>query len=105
MGPAALGLYSERRWSMTVRKPLLVAAVVLLSVPVVPALAHDDEDYGYNSHDRFHDQLSDAHERAHEYGFYSRGEHRAYHRALRDLRDEAHGYHPAPHYYYYSKPP
>src|SRR5260221_11912773 len=66
---------------MTFRKSLLVAAVVLLSVPVVPALAHDDEDYGYNSHDRFHDQLSDAHERAHEYGFYSRGEHRAYHRA------------------------
>jgi len=67
---------------MTVRKTLLVAAIVLLSVPVVPALAHDDEDYGYDAHDRFHDQLSDAHERAHEYGFYSRGEHRAYHRAL-----------------------
>ena len=86
---------------MTVRKTLLVAAVVLLSVPVVPAFAHDDEDYGYSAHDRFHDQLSDAHERAHEYGFYSRGEHRAYHRALRDLHDEAHGY---PRYYYYSRP-
>jgi hypothetical protein len=36
--------------------------------------------------------LSDAHERAHEYGFYSRAEHRAYHRALRDIHDEAHGY-------------
>jgi hypothetical protein len=48
--------------------------------------------------------LSDAHERAHEYGFYSRGEHRAYHRALRDLHDEAHGYQPAPQYYYYSRP-
>src|SRR6266852_3821707 len=105
MAPAALGLYSERRWTMTVRKTLLVAAVVLLSVPVVPALAHDDEDYGYDSHDRFHDQLSDAHERAHEYGFYSRGEHRAYHRALRDLHDEAHGfprsYYSGPHYYGY----
>ena len=89
---------------MTVRKTLLVAAVVLLSVPVVPALAHDDEDNGYNSHERFHDQLSDAHERAHEYGFYSRGEHRAYHRALRDLHDEAHGYQSAPQYYYYSRP-
>jgi len=82
---------------MTLRKTLLTAAVLLLSVPVMPALAHDDEDNDYNSHDRFHDQLSDAHERAHEYGFYSRGEHRAYHRALRDLHDEAHGY---PRYYY-----
>jgi len=67
---------------MTLRKILLAAAVVL-SVPVMPALAHDDENNGYNSHDRFHDQLSDSHERAHENGFYSRGEHRAYHRALR----------------------
>ena len=82
---------------MTVRKAVLMAAVLLLSVPVVPALAHDDEDNGYTAHDRFHDQLSDAHERAHEQGFYSREEHHAYHRALRDLHDEAHGY---PRYYY-----
>jgi hypothetical protein len=88
---------------MILRKALLMAAV-LLSVPVVPALAHDDEDYGYSSHERFHDQLSDAHERAHEYGFYSRAEHRAYHRALRDLHDEAHGYQSAPQYSYYSRP-
>jgi hypothetical protein len=85
---------------MTLRKALLAAAVVL-SVPVMPALAHDDEDNGYDSHDRFHDQLSEAHERAHEYGFYSRAEHRAYHRALRDLHDEYHGY---PRSYYYSRP-
>ena len=89
---------------MTLRKALLMATVLLLSAPVVPALAHDDEDNGYSAHDRFHDQLSDAHERAHEYGFYSRSEHRAYHRALRDLHDEAHGYQPAPQYYYYSRP-
>jgi hypothetical protein len=88
---------------MTLRKALLMAAV-LLSVPVVPALAHDDEDSGYNAHDRFHDQLSEAHERAHEDGFYSREEHRAYHRALRDLHDEAHGYQSAPGGYYYSRP-
>jgi hypothetical protein len=89
---------------MTLRKALLAAAVVL-SVPVMPALAHDDEDNGYNSHDRFHGQLSDAHERAHDYGFYSRGEHRAYHRALRDVHDDAHGYpryyRSRPHYYGY----
>ncbi len=85
---------------MTLRKALLAAAVVL-SVPVMPALAHDDENYGYTSHDRLHDQLSDAHERAHEEGFYSRGEHRAYHRALRDLHDDAHEY---PRYRYYSQP-
>src|SRR5216683_1438453 len=89
---------------MTPRKALLMAAVLVLSVPVVPALAHDDEDNGYSAHDRFHDQLSDAHEHAHEYGFYSRSENRAYHRALRDLHDEAHGYRSAPRYYYYSRP-
>jgi hypothetical protein len=61
---------------MTSRKTFLMAAVVL-SVPAMPALAHDDEGYGYDSHDRFHDQLTDAHERAHEYGFSSRAEHRA----------------------------
>ena len=89
---------------MTLGKAFLAAAV-LLSLPVTPALAHDDENYGYNSHDRFHDQLSGAHERAHEYGFYSRGEHRAYHRALRDFHGEAHGYQSAPpQYYYYSRP-
>ena len=88
---------------MTLRKVLLAAAVLLLSAPVVPALAHDDEDNSYNSHDRFHDQLSGAHERAHEDGFYSRSEHRAYHRALRDAHDDAHGYQPAPQYNYYSR--
>jgi hypothetical protein len=89
---------------MTMRNALLTVAVLVLSAPVVPALAHDDDDNGYNAHDQFHDQLSDAHERAHEYGFGSRWEHRAYHRALRDLHDAAHGYQPAPQYYYYSRP-
>jgi hypothetical protein len=88
---------------MTLRKAVLTAAVLLMCVPVMPAFAHDDEDNGYNSHDRFHDQLSDTHERAHGYGFYSRGEHRAYHRALRDIHGEAHEYQPAPQYYYYSR--
>src|SRR3981081_29589 len=89
-------LNTAKEENMTLRTTLLAAAMVL-SVPVMPALAHDDENSGYNSHDRYHDQLSDAHERAHEYGFYSRGEHRAYHRALRDIHDDAHGY---PRYYY-----
>src|SRR5260370_12574832 len=89
---------------MTPRKALLMAAVLVLSVPVVPPLAHDDEDNGYSAHDRFHGQLSDAHERAHEYGFYSRSQHLAYHRPLRDLHDPAHGYQPAPQSYYYSRP-
>src|SRR5260370_31340902 len=91
---------------MTLRRALLMATVLVLSVPVIPALAHDDEDYGYNSHDQFHDRLSDAHERAHEYGFYSRSEHRAYHRALRDLHDQFHydNYDNGHRYYYYSRP-
>jgi len=100
VGPKTPAAYIAMEETMTLRKILLMAAVVL-SVPVVPALAHDDEDYGYTSHDRFHDQLDDAHERAHEYGFYSPGEHRAYHRALRDIHNEGHGY---LRYYYYSRP-
>ncbi len=91
---------------MTSRKALLLmTAVLVLSVPVVPALAHED-DNDYNSHDQFHDRLSDAHERAHEYGFYSRSEHRAYHRALRDLHDQYHydNYDSGPRYYSYSRP-
>ena len=77
---------------MTLRKAFLAAAVLVLSVPVVPALAHDDEDNGYISHDRYHDRLSDQHERAHDEGFESRAEHRAYHRDQRDQHDDAHGY-------------
>src|ERR1700687_708350 len=98
--PHPRSAYTATEETMTLRNALLAAAVVL-SVPVMPALAHDDQDYGYTSHDRFHDQLSDAHDRAHEYGFYSRREHRAYHRALRDIHGEAHGY---PQYDYYSRP-
>ena len=75
---------------MTATKILITATVLLLATPIVPALAHDDDDTGYASHEEFHDQLSAAHERAHEEGFESRAEHRAYHRALRDLHG---GYH------------
>lgn len=89
---------------MTLRNAIMAATVLVMSTSVVPALAHDDEDNSYSSHEQFHDQLSGAHERAHEYGFYSRGEHRAYHRALRDIHDDAHGYQPAPRYYYNSRP-
>ena len=77
---------------MTLRKSLLAAAVLVLSVPVVPALANDDEDYGHTSHDRYHDRSFDQHERAHDEGFRSRGEHRGYHRYQRDQHDDAHGY-------------
>jgi hypothetical protein len=74
---------------MTLRKTLITTAVLFMVAPVVPALAHDDDDY--SSHERFHDQLSDSHERAHERGFWSGDEHRAYHRALRDLHEGYHG--------------
>jgi len=75
---------------MTLRKALLMAAVVLLSVPVVPALAHDDEDNGYNSHDRFHDQLSELARTCPRRRFLqSWVSTRAYHRALRDIHGEA----------------
>ena len=85
---------------MSARTTFITAAVLLLSLPVMPAVAHDD-DYSYSRHDQYHDQLSGAHERAHDDGFYSRSEHRAYHRALRDLHDDAHGYQAAPRYYNY----
>jgi hypothetical protein len=75
---------------MTATKILITATVLLLATPIVPALAHDDDDSGYARHQEFHDQLSDTHQRAHEEGFESRAEHRAYHRALRDLHG---GYH------------
>ena len=86
---------------MNLRKALLAAAVLVVSIPVVPALAHDDEDNGYTSHDRYHDRKSDQHERAHDEGFESRAEHRAYHRYQRDQHDDAHGYQ-APRYNDYS---
>ena len=90
---------------MTLNKVLIATAVLFLSVPVIPALAHDDDDgYLYGGHDQLHDQLSGAHERAHEEGFESSAEHRAYHRGLRDLHNEYHYDNPAPRYYYYSTP-
>jgi hypothetical protein len=86
---------------MTVNKALIAATVLWLAVPAVPALAHDDDDYGYSGkHWQLHEQLSDAHRRAHEEGFESRGEHRAYHRALRDLHEDFHDEHPG----YYWRP-
>jgi hypothetical protein len=86
---------------MTIGKALIAAAALALAVPTTKALAHDN-DYGYydrGSHRELHDQLSDAHRRAHEEGFYSDDEHRAFHRALRYLHREYHEDHPS--YYNY----
>ena len=84
-------------------KNALVATMFAFTVlPTLPALAHDEWDH---EHRAFHDELGDAHERAHEEGFESRAEHRAYHRALRDLHEGYHedrddyGYY-RPRYYY-----
>lgn len=74
----------------------IVFAVTVL--PALPALAHDE---WYSDHRAFHDELSEAHERAHEEGFWSRGEHRAYHRALRDLHGGYHEDHDDDAGYYY----
>src|SRR5262245_32379468 len=85
---------------MTIRKVLMAAAVPALAAPATSAFAHDD-DYSYSRHQRdhrahwrVHRDISQAHRRAHEEGFYSRSEHRAYHRALRDLHGDFHGSHP-----------
>ena len=78
---------------MIAKKALIAAAVLSFTVPVVPALAHDDDD-DHAQHWQLHRDLSDAHRRAHEEGFYSREEHNAYHRALRDLHQDFHDDHP-----------
>ena len=91
---------------MAIRKTLLTAVVLLAVAPVVPALAHDDDDNGYGGHEQLHNQLGEAHERAHEEGFESRAEHRAYHRALRNMHENYHDEHDGyrgyytPRYYY-----
>ena len=95
---------------MTLKAVMISTAVLFLIAPVASALAHDDD--GYGDHEQFHDQLSDAHRRAHEEGFWSRAEHRAYHRALRDLHEGYHEdndgyqsyYYARPRSYYYSSP-
>ena len=74
---------------MAITKALTVAAVLLLTTAVAPAFAHDDQD-DHEDHWRIHRDLSEAHQRAHEEGFYSSAEHRAYHRALRDLHENFH---------------
>src|SRR5712692_10449673 len=79
--------------SMIGNKALMAAAVLLFTVPVVPALAHDD-DGDHVEHWQLHRDLSEAHRGAHEEGFYSRAEHNAYHRALRDLQQDFHEDHP-----------
>ena len=84
-------------------KAILTAAALALTAPLAPALAHDDDDRysGYSNHSRFHDELEEAHERAHEEGFASPEEHRAFHRALRYLHREYHEDADRPVYSYY----
>lgn len=71
-------------------KAAFASAALLLAASVTPSSAHDYDDYGYGDHARFHQELEEAHERAHEEGFSSPAEHRAYHRALRNAHEEYH---------------
>ena len=82
-------------------KAILTAAALAVSAPLAPALAHDDDDRDsrYSAHSRYHDELGEAHERAHGEGFESRREHRAFHRALRYLHREYHEDRPSYSYY------
>ena len=91
--------------TVTISKLLIASVVLILSVPIVPVLAHEDEDRdrGTGGHEQLHDQLSNSHERAHDEGFESRGEHRAYHRALRDYHGDTHE-RAEPRDYYYERP-
>ena len=91
---------------MTISKTLIAAAVLAITAPTAAALAHD-EDYGphardHRAHWKFHTEVSEAHRRAHEEGFYSPAEHRAYHRALRDLHGDFHEDHPGTRHDHYS---
>jgi hypothetical protein len=78
---------------MIVNKALIAVAALALTAIAVPAFAHDDYD-DHVEHWRLHEDLRDAHRRAHEEGFYSPEEHEAYHRALRDLHEGFHEGHP-----------
>ncbi|MFB9270129.1 hypothetical protein ACFFWD_44595 [Bradyrhizobium erythrophlei] len=69
---------------MTARQILIAATMLLLATPIVPALAHGDDDNGYARREEVHDQLSGGHQRAQDEGFHGRAEHRA----LRDLQDQ-----------------
>jgi len=84
------------------KKLLFAAGLVLLAAPALPAFAHDetggiyDLDHWRNhrAHRHYHEELSEAHRRAHEEGFESSAEHRAYHRYLRGKHEEFHEDHP-----------
>jgi hypothetical protein len=72
-------------------KAALATAALVVAASVTPSLAHDyDDGYYRDDHARFHEELEEAHERAHEGGFSSPAEHRAFHRALRYLHNEYH---------------
>ena len=89
---------------MKLKTALLATAFAFTVLPALPALAHDEWD---SDHRAYHDELGEAHDRAHAEGFWSRSEHRAYHRALRDLHEGYHedrdgyaGYYYRPRQYY-----
>lgn len=78
---------------MTMHKVVIAGAAAIVTLTAAPAFAHDDY-YDHADHWRFHEELRDAHRRAHEEGFSSPEEHAAFHRALRYLHHEFHDDHP-----------
>ncbi|CAN5134553.1 hypothetical protein BH09PSE2_BH09PSE2_09410 [soil metagenome] len=79
-------------------KTLMISTAALLLVS--PAVANA-QSYGWYQHQQdhaehgsFHEGAEDAHEEAHERGFYSQAEHDGYHEALRDVHDGFHDDHP-----------
>jgi hypothetical protein len=98
------GIVERNPWSITLMltKPLLAAGALLLALPVMPALACDDDYYhAYfesqlenRDHQRFHGEFDEAHERAHEEGFSSGQEHRDWHRAYGATHERFHEDHP-----------
>ncbi len=91
--------------SIMILSRTLVAAAMLLTVPAVPAFAHDDYDRharDHSKHRQFHYRLGRGHERAHEEGFSSRSEHRAYHHDRRHSHRDFHEEHPGTRHDHYS---
>ena len=91
---------------MTMTKTIITAAALAMSAVAMPASAHDYYDQharDHREHYRFHSEANEAHQRAHEYGFYSGAEHRAYHRALRDRHEEFYEDHPGTRHDHYRR--
>ena len=83
------------------RKTLVAGAALLISAWSLPALAHDEygnpNEYHWQDHAEhrdIHEDLAEAHRRAHEEGFANPYEHWRYHQRLSEIHRDFHEDHP-----------